>query len=68
MKIVGIGMEKSLQKPRDECNFYVNHDVGLGIPAAENFLKLDLRKARMNKFMMKLLGEQLLTQRKMRSR
>ena len=68
VKIVEIGMKKPLQKPRDECNFEVSHAVDLEILAAENFLKPDLRKARINELVMKLIGEQLLTQRKMKSR
>jgi hypothetical protein len=65
VKIVGVGMEKSLQKLRDDYDLHVNHALDLGILAAEKFAKPELRKARMNKLVMKLFGEQLLTQRKM---
>ena len=65
---MGIGMEKPLQKLRDECNFHVDHVVDLGILAVEKFAKPDLRKADMSELVMKLLGECLPTQRKMRKR
>jgi hypothetical protein len=59
-------MEKPLQKLRDECNFQVNLAIDLGIVEAEKFAKPDLRKAGLNELVMKLLSEQLPTQRKMR--
>jgi hypothetical protein len=62
MKIVGVGMEKPLKKLRDNCDLHINHALDLGILAAEKFVKPELRKAGMNE----LIGEQLLTQRKMR--
>jgi hypothetical protein len=65
VKIVGEGMEKPLQKLRDNCDLHINHALYLGILAAEKLAKPELRKVGMNE----LLGEQLLTQRKrMRSR
>jgi hypothetical protein len=66
VKIMGVGMEKPLQKLRDDCDLHVSHALELGILIAKKFAKLGLRKARMNELVMKLLGEQLLTQRKMR--
>jgi hypothetical protein len=61
VKIVGVGMEKPFQKLRDNCDLHINHALDLGILAAEKFVKPELRKAGMNE----LLGEQLLSQRKM---
>jgi hypothetical protein len=66
VKIVGVGMEKPLQKPRGDYDLHVNHALDLGILTVEMFAKLELRKVWMNELVMKLLGEQLLTQRKMR--
>jgi hypothetical protein len=63
---MGVGMEKPLQKLRDNGNLLINHALDLGILATEKFAKPELRKAGMNELVMKLLGEQLLTQRKMR--
>jgi hypothetical protein len=47
-------------------DLHVSHALDLGILAAKKFAKPRLRNARMNELVMKLLGEQLLTQRKMR--
>jgi hypothetical protein len=66
VKIVGVGMEKPLQKLRGDYDLHVNHALDLGILTFEMFAKPKLRKVRMNELVMKLLGEQLLTQRKMR--
>jgi hypothetical protein len=62
VKIVGVGMKKPLQKLRDNCDLHINHALDLGILANKKFDKPELRKAGMNE----LLGEQLLTQMKMR--
>jgi hypothetical protein len=39
VKIMGVGMEKPLQKLRDNCDLHVNHALGLGILAAKKFAK-----------------------------
>ncbi|XP_059428471.1 uncharacterized protein LOC132162225 [Corylus avellana] len=68
LKIVGVGLEKPLQKLKDDCDLHVAHALDLGTLAPEKFAKSELRKAGMTELVMKLLGEQLLTPRKMRSR
>ena len=59
-------MEKPLQKLGDDYDLHVNHALDLGILTVEKFAKPELRKVGMNELVVKLLEEQLLTQRKMR--
>jgi hypothetical protein len=51
VKIVSVGMEKPLQKLRDDCDLHINHALDLGILAAEKFDKPELRKPGMNELL-----------------